>query len=305
MAIIPKTKTPESVYTTLLALAGGTGIIFYFLLGMWGLGILFIVLGSTTNLYTASGVSAYNAQILVNSITGEMRVIFPGINFKLPWEKPQEDENGNLRFIDLRVELSEPAKTETYASQDALMEVKYVYTIRPDISQGFGEDAGEKILIFSSFEPSAIKEKGKSLFSQLLSDYYSTQPGENLLKKALINRIVFGTEDQPKPVIKEFERKHGVEVTVRLEDSDFDKATQKFRDMISSAKSFNEAVNKLIGGGMERLQAEKVVKLMNLEGYNEKDINLNVNAPHLTNLQNVTMMGGLIDENKTTKGGKK
>ncbi|MBK5215558.1 MAG: hypothetical protein JJE53_01980 [Candidatus Pacebacteria bacterium] len=49
---------------------------------------------------------------------------------------------------------------------------------------------------------------------------------------------------------------------------------------------------------MEKSKAEKMVKLMNLNGYTEKDINLNVNAPDLKNLRDVTMMGGLNDDKK-------
>lgn len=308
---IPSTKTPAYTIWILLAIVTGLGIFLYSLLGIWGIFILLVFLAFSTPLYTESNVPAFNALILVNSWTGGMRVIFPGINFKFPWENAQEEDN-KKKYIDLRVELSE-VLSETYASQDALMETKYVYTIRPNISEDNGEDAGEKILIYSSFESSAIKAKGRALFSMLLSDYYGSKPGKELLDKAKINKKVFGpTEEEEEDAIKKFEEKHGVEVSVRLEDSDFDKATQKFRDMISGAKSIDEAITvfmtdtKLPDGtiikGMERPQAEKFVKLLNTEGYSEKDFNLNVNAPHLTNLRDVSIIGGLTDDKK---GGKK
>ena len=296
--IIPKTKTPDDVISILIVIAVVLGLFLGLLLGLWGILILLVFLAFSTPLYTG-GVPAFHALVLTNSWTGKMRVVFPGINFKLPWEQAQDD------CIDLRVELSEPALPETYVSLDALMEVKYVYTIRPDISEEHGEDAGEKILIYCSFETSAIKGKGKALFSMLLSDYYGGKPGDQLLNKDFINEEVFGTEENPQESIRKFEKKHGVKVTVRLEDSDFDKATQKFRDMISAAKSFDEAIKKLVAGGMGQTQAEKIVKLMNLDGYTEKDFNLNVNAPHLTNLRDVSILGGgLMGEDKK-KGAKK
>lgn len=295
--IIPKTKTPANIISILLAMAGGLGILLFFLLGLWGILILFVFLAFSNSLYT-SGVPAFHALILVNSWTGTMRVVFPGINWKLPWENTQDE------YIDLRVELSE-APSETYASQDAMMEVKYVYTIRPNISEENGEDAGEKILIFSSFEPSAIKSKGKALFSMLLSDHYGDEVGENLLAKEKINEKVFGTEERKIDKITAFEVKHGVQVTVRLEDSDFDKATQKFRDMISGAKSFDEAIDTLVKGGRRtQPQADKIMKLMNLDGYTETDFNLNVDAPHLTNVRDITVLGGLGSQSKGKVGKK-
>jgi hypothetical protein len=294
--IIPKTKTPANIISILLAMVVGLGILLFFLFGLWGILILFVSLAFSTSLYT-SGVPAFHALILVNSWTGTMRVVFPGINWKLPWEDTQDE------YIDLRVELSE-APSETYASKDALMEAKYVYTIRPNISEENGENAEEKILRFSSFEPSAIKEKGKALFSMLLSDHYGDNVGADLLAKEKINEEVFGTEEKKADKIIAFEKKHGVQVTARLEDSDFDKATQKFRDMISGAKSFDEAIAILVEGGRTPVQAEKIVKLMNLDGYTETDFNLNVDAPHLTNVRDITVLGGLGSQSKGKEGKK-
>ncbi|HUC88518.1 MAG TPA: hypothetical protein VMR49_00615 [Candidatus Paceibacterota bacterium] len=313
--IVPSTKTPEYIVPILLAIMIGLGILLCLFLGLgkWGLLILLACLASTTSLYTESNIPAFHAIIILNIFTGKMRTAFSGVNFKLPWEKVQHEAE-EKKYIDLRVDLKEVCE-ETYASSDALMEVKYVYTIRPDISEDDEDekDAGEKILLFSSFEPSAIKSKGRALFSMLLSDYYGRNPGEKLLNKALINKEIFGDDEQkPKQPILEFEKNHGVQVTVRLEDSDFDKATQKFRDMISGAKSIDQAIvalmtdTKLPDGtiikGMERPQAEKVVKLMNLDGYKEQDFNLNVTAPDLKNVRDITVLGGLAEEKK---GGKK
>ncbi len=293
--IIPSTKTPNDVYSILIATVLVSLLFFGSLLGIWGIMIVGLILAFTTQYYTESTIPAFHAGILKNSFTGKMRVLFPGVNFKLPWEEAQE------KTIDLRIELTEPSKPETYDSLDAEMTVTCVSTFRPDLTECFGEDVGEKILLFSSFEPKAIQEKGKALFSMLLSDYYASKQGKDLLKKEEINNTVFGTETNPNIKILNFEKRHGVEVTVRLTDSDFSKAAQKFRDMISGADSIDKAINKLVSGGMERSKAEKMVKLMNLDGYTEKDINLNVNAPDLKNLRDVTMLGSANDEKKGKK----
>jgi hypothetical protein len=295
--IIPKTKTPKNVYYILVVMIIILGLFLYYLIGIFGIILLFVFLGFSTPLYTEGKVPTYHALILVNSITGAMRTVFPGINFKLPWENAQKNEAGEKDYKDLRVELREVCE-ETYASQDALMETKYVYTVRPNLS---GDNPGKDVILFYSFEPDAIKSKTRAKISMLLSDHYGKSEGEKLLNKQFINENVLGTDENPSKVIEKLEEILGAEITACLEDSDFDKATQKFRDMISGAKSFDAAIQKLIAGGRDPKQAEKILKLMHFDGYTETDFNLNVDAPHLTNVRDITVLGGL----GSTKGGKK
>jgi hypothetical protein len=292
--IVPKTETPDSVYVGLVSIIIAIGIILLLIVGCNMLIpiILFVILGLTTQFYT-HGVPAYHSLSLVSQWSGDMRVIFPGVNFKFPWEKPHEDG-----CLDLRVELSEVCK-ETYAAIDTLMKTEYVYTIRPNLS---GDNPGEDIILYSSFEPEALKAKGRALFSMLLSDYYGKNKGDDLLKKEEINKEVFGTELNPSKKIMEFEKNHGAEVTILLKDSDFDERTQDFRDSVSKAKSMNEAIKVLMDGGMSRPDAEKFVKLMNTDGYTQKDFNLSAVAPDLQNLRDVTILGSVNDDKK---GGKK
>lgn len=207
----------------------------------------------------------------------------------MPWES-------NTQEVDLRVDLKEVLE-ETYASADALMETRYVYTIRPDFS---GTDGGEKIVLYASYEASAIKGSGRALFSMLLSDYFGKHSGQDLLDKSLINRETF-ERASGSSLIDEFERSHGVKVTVRLEYSGFNQRTQKFRDMVSGAKSFDQAVEALVrdGNGMTREEAVKIAKLMNLEGVRE--YNINVHAPDLRNLRDFTVLGGPGDEHGKRK----
>lgn len=306
--IIPATKTPGSIFGFWI----GTILLLLLFLcsffGAFGLVITCIIL-AFPDLYRESGVPAYHSLNLVNSITGNMRVVFPGFNLKFLWEKAQKDG-----LLDLRVDIKEVCE-ETYASKDALMKTKYVYTIKPDLSDRFGTDAAQKILTYSSFEPSAIQTKGRALFSMLLSDHYAEKPGDELLKKETINKAVFLKPNSNNFVnsIEEFERTHACEVTVRLEDSDFDERAQKFRDMISGADSIEKAIAILMKGRtlddgtkiapMSRPQAEKFIKLGNFDGFTENDFNLNVAAPDLKNLRDVTILGTGGVNNK--KGGKK
>jgi hypothetical protein len=134
---------------------------------------------------------------------------------------------------------------------------------------------------------------GHALFSRLLSDHYGENPGENLLKKGAIENAVFHHNAE----ILEFQNDHGVRASVHLEDSDFDKKTQEYRNMIVGAKSYGEAVQKLVEvGKMSQEKAEGIIKLMNLSSnVSESNVNIAIEAPDLRNMQsiNITGTGGL------------
>jgi hypothetical protein len=286
---MPKTRTPGSVWWVLAGLAGLMVMLLCALLSPlifnwgWFLGVIvsFVIFGFTTNYYTET-VPGFFARILLNQLTGTQRTIFQGLHPKLPWESITRD-------VDLRVDLKD-VLSETYASLDALMETKYVYTMRPQLTGG-------AVILYASYESEALKQSIRSLLSMLLSDYYGKHNGPQLLDKLLINREVF--EYDSEGLIARFEKEHGVAVTARLEDSDFDAATQAARDTVSRAKSFSDAVQKLVDGGMDRVEAEKVAKLMNLPGVQEYIVSLK--AEGVENLRDFTILGGLGGQ----KGGKK
>jgi len=294
---MPETKTPGWVYGLLLLIAAAIGLLLWMLLGFWGIILTFVILGFTTEIYTAT-VQGFDAHIVLNHLTGVQRTIFQGMNFKLPWEQVQEEK------VDLKVELNEVVKDETYTAKDALMHVKYVYTIRPDVSSEKPEDPeddpGRKVILYASYEPDAIKMAGRAVFSSRLSDYFARRNGQTLLQKAKITRALFG----PGKLV-DFEKEHGVKVEVTLEDVDFDEQTQRSRDMLSQATSFDTAVETLVkdGKGMTREEAVRVAKLMNFDDVSETNLNVNVVAPDLVNLRDVTVLGGVGLGDK--KGGKK
>jgi hypothetical protein len=162
---MPRATTPPRVFVILVGLALLGGVALFVLLGVWGIVLLFGILGTTTGVYTKT-VDGYRALIVLDQWNGVQRTLFQGTNFALPWES-------NTQEVDLRVDLKEVLE-ETYASADALMETRYVYTIRPDFS---GTDGGEKIILYASYDASAIKGSGRALFSMLLSDYFGKHSG--------------------------------------------------------------------------------------------------------------------------------
>lgn len=294
--IIPSTKTPFEVYAILFMMGFVlTVFISYFLGFKWGLIISFIILGGTTSFYTVNNIPMFHALILMG-INGSMRIIFPGkMNLKLPWEQAQEG------YIDLRIETSEVCN-DTYPSKDALMKTQYVYSFRPDLREGPGRNIEGSIIKFSSFEISAIKGKAKALFSMLLSDHYAKTEGEKLTNKEDINKKLFGKKGSPSKAITEFEKEHGVEISVRLSDSDFDSNVQAYRDKVAGAKSINDIRNIFIkddilddgtvAKGVSPEAADQMIKLMEFDGYKETVLNLKIDAPDLKNLQNVNVLGG-------------
>lgn len=283
--VMPKTCTPASVYFLLVVMAVLTWGLFYWLLGFFGTILTFVLFASTTGVYTKT-VPGYTAWIILNNWTGYQRTLFQGLNFTLPWESFTKD-------VDLKVDLKDVNK-ESYAAADGSMDVKYIYTIRPDTT---GDNPGAKIIRFASYEPDAIKMAGRACFSMSLSDYYSDKPTESLLSKAAINKAVF--EDDPVAVqrVKDFEDKHGVKCTVQLEDSDRNAATQAAIDSESKAKSLAKAAKILSEQGWNEALAQKTVRQLNLPNVEEYIISLD--AKGLENLHDFTVLGGL------GKGGKK
>lgn len=284
---MPRTETPVDVYFWLLILTGLLGLIFFFLFGIVGIMLMILTLAFTTPVY-AETTPGFHAIILLNHLTGTQRTVFQGLNFKLPWETVEK--NGGVKaYIDLRVDIHQKLN-ETYPTQDGLMKTEYVDTFRPDFS---GDNPGDKIILFATFEAETIKTELRALLSQMLSDHYGKNTCADLLNKDGIMETVFKS-NIGKKLIGDFEDEHAVKVSVRLTDSDYDKRTQKFRDTISAAKSFNEAIKKLMetDAKMTIESATRIVKLMNLENTSEVMYDVDLDAKGLENLRDVNLFPG-------------
>lgn len=300
--IVPATKTPPGVFLFLIFATGTIGLILCSFLGVWGFIPLCLIFAFSTSLYTENGIPTFHGLIMQNG--DKMRIIFPGIfNLKYPWEKAQRTPDGKKKYRDLTAEIGE-VTSETYATQDGIMDVKYTWSIRPSL---IGKNPEEDFLIYCYYtdkDNDYLKTAGRALFSQLLSDYFSRRNCKDLLNKEFIQNQVFGSEDFssvfPIPAkMTSFMKKHGAICHVTVEDSDLDPKIQDYRNLVAEAKSVDDAINALMKGGMNRVNAEKFIKLMKApEGYKETDFNLNVDAPHLTNLQNVTLMGAVGSNKK-------
>lgn len=291
--VMPKTCRPRLVVPTLAVIAFLTWAIACWLLGFFlGTILTLAIIAGSTATYTRT-TPGYMAWIILNHLTGRQRTLFQGLNFVYPWEKFTEE-------VDLRVDLKSVEK-ETYATQDGSMDARYVFTIRPDTTKDCpGDDPGEKIILFASYEHDAIIMAGRAIFSMSLSDYYGKSLMEDLLDKEKINKAVFEDDADVVSLIQKFEKSHGVKVTVQLEDSDRSAETQAARNSESKAKSLAEAVKILVSEGWNEELAQKTVRQLNLPNVSEWIISLD--AKGLENLQHLSIPGS---EKLLPKGGKK
>jgi hypothetical protein len=270
------------VVVTLLVIIGVLGLLMFSLLGVPGIIILFIVLAFTTEVYTQD-VQEYHALTVLNSFTGIQRVMFQGRTGKLPWERA-----GTL--VDLRSEIKDIPQETWATAAGAMMEAKYIYLLHP-------MPTPTGIITYAGYTKDTVKAAARNLFSMMLSDHFGlcTDPIQ-LLKKDTVNKTVFEKDDgTPKDKILKFEIAYGVMSFAKLEDVDFDEATQKARDTITNARSFDEAVDILMAErkdgkpGMARADAEMVAKLANFPNVSEN----NINVKGLENLRSGTLVGGL------------
>lgn len=279
---IPSAKTPLRIILELIGCAMGVYALTSWILenNFWGLVVTLITFAFSTNVWTQD-VPEFNAMTILNKFTGIQRVLFQGRTGKLPWEQP-----GTL--VDLRSELKDILQETWPTKQGTSMDAKYVYLLHPRATE-------KDVLAYASFTQDTVKAAARNLFSLMFSDHFGLcEEPEDLLKKAEVNKIFESTDGKKK--IHDFEDKYGVKAHASLEDVDFDKATQEARDTISRASSIDEAINKLIKSGMNRPDAEKIVRMMNIPGIQEFIIS--VDAKGLESLHDVTVLGGLGKVNK-------
>ena len=275
---IPPAKTPLLVVVGLIGIAAGLWALVSWTLEdkFWGFIVTLVVTALSTRAWTQE-VPEFNGMTILNKPAGTQRALFQGRTGKLPWEQA-----GTL--VDLRSELKEILQETWSTKQGTSMDAKDVYILHPRATE-------KDVLAYASFTQDTVKTAARNLFTVMLSDHFGIcEEPENLLKKTEVIKAVFESPDGEKR-IKAFQDKYGVEAHASLEDVDYDEETQKARDIVSKATSIDDAINKLIASGMNRPDAEKIVRMLNVPGVQEFIIS--VDAKGLENLHDVTMLGGL------------
>ncbi len=298
-----KTKIKGYVFGRLLTIVVILGAILIWLFELlWGSVILLVALAFIRSKYT-NYTKPFTAKLVLDSFGSKkkIRCLRKGLN----WIAPGETFG---QTIDLKTEIK-GVEEETYTTKVGKILAKYVYSMNPD------RTSDEALITYASFEPDAIKQAARALFSMTLSDYFRNKiDDEDILHKSEINKKLFGERDSLvnplTEIVQAFAKRHGVIVKeVRLEDVDFDEEVQRARDTVSKAKSVREAVEMLMEAkdgkpGMEKEKAEKYAAMMNIPSLKENTINLNVTGLDKLEHANVVFPGNLGDDDKK-KGGKK
>ncbi len=292
----PTTIVPGYVPARLATIVIGIFMLFFWIFN-WNLFfptvITLLVMAGMRPMFTRY-VHPFTGQLVVDGLGREnkIRCMFKGLR----WIAPGETLGA---ILDLKTELKEPVP-QTWQSTNALMVTQYVYTVKVDAS---GYNAGEKVVLYASFEPNTIKMNARALISKLFSDYYREKPSSALKNKAQIEEAVFGSGTPGRRQLEKFEADHGCKISCTLEDSDVDKATQAVLDTSAKVEGIADAAKVLVDKGWPPEEARKVVKMLNLP--NMRDIFINLDAKGLEELRHFSMLGNLEEDDKGKKGGRK
>ncbi len=284
----PTTTVPGYVPGRLLLMTLMIGAALVWVFGpFWGAVVLLVVLACLVPMFTPY-VEPFTVRLVLDAlVTKEIRCLRKGLNVIAPGEVLGA-------IIDIKKDIKGVMKDETYPTKLGKVKAKYIYSFAPD------DSSDEALRIYASYEPDAIEQAGRALFSTTLSDYFrDKETDEDILHKSEINRKLF--EDSA--LLKKFAKEHGVQYPeVTLEDVDFDAQVQKYRDAVAGAKSFGDGVKMLKKKGMQQETAEKYMRLLT-DVMNVHEHIFTVDAPDLKNLTHISVMGGLGTTEK--KGGKK
>lgn len=333
---IPKTITPKSVWSWNITFLVVGYVICSILLSPffdegnnWLAGGLVSLLG--LGIAIASGIITeeipdFHGVLIFNPWAKTRRVLFPGFSFKLPWEKVEHDNNGAVVLTSL-VRAISSKETKIHPTNDPAENMETSLLIHMRINTTLkkegeklvpitDEEAAENFIRFRSIKEDALTEIVRMEVEKMYAEYYGNKEMEDLLKPHAIQKAVMEVEgeSEKKDVkkgtivkineekIKDMEEKNGVSIGIVLDSSKPDKATQDMKRTPAIAEALNDAIKKLVGGGMNKDQARRAALILDPNNdYTEERFDLHIKAPDLKNVRDITVLGGL--EHK--KGGKK
>jgi len=315
---IPQTITPLSVWV-------GNGILLFVIWATvtvllvpfseewaptWGLFVTFLTLGIAiySGIITQEIVD-FHGVLLFNPWARTRRVLFQGLSFKLPWEKVEEDGNGNIVLTSLMRTISSK-ETKGHPSKDpaVTMEAALLIHLKINIS-GTSEQAAENFVRFRGvIKEEALTEVVRATIEKMFAEYYAEHEMQDLLKPNVIQEAVMG-DQKNKDVIKAMEEKYGSSIGVVLESSKANKATQDMMRTPAMASALAVAIKKLIDdGGMDPEPARRAALLLDPNtDYKEdrEEYHITLDAPdlqHLTNLRDVNIVPvGALGKGKEKK----
>lgn len=239
----------------------------------------------------------YHGVLLFNPWSKTRRVVFPGLNWKLPWEAL---ETGTLRS--LRKEVSFEGKILSPTNDPAeTMEVEILIHMLLNL-HGSPHQVAENFLKLQAVEEHGLVAIVKAQVIAMVVSFFGKSEMEGLLDVNRIRHAIFESEEN-RNTISALEEKYGVHIGIELRGSRPDEKTAKLKTLPAKAEALRVAIDKLSNGDMMSLEeAKRVVMLADLDtAYSEEVFRLDIQAPDLRNLRNVTVTPGLLKP----KGGKK
>ena len=299
---IPRTLTPISVWGWNITFVIMGYVICSVLLspffegnGNWLMGGLITLAG--LGITIASGIFAveivdFHGVLLFNPWAKTRRVLFPGLSFKLPWEKVEHNDKGEIVLTSL-VRTVSTKETKIHPTNDPAvnMEASLLIHMRIDTS-GTDEEAAENFIRFRSIKEEALTEIVRMEIEKMFAEYYGGKEMKDLLKPNVIEEAVRKVPDNDEK-IKEMEKKNGVSIGFILDSSKPDKATQDMKRTPAMAEALATAMKKLEEGGIKDpdMRRRMAMILDPTNDYTEERFDLHITAPDLKNLEHASFVG--------------
>jgi len=311
---IPKTITPNSVWEGLVVLLSVSLVFWTILMGIfidpsWALlwSLFITLLGSGVAISSGTiteDIVDFHGVLLFNPWAKKRRVLFQGFSFKLPWEKIEHNDEGNVVLTSLvRAISTTETKNCTTIDPAVAMDATLTIHLRIKIKGVSPEQAAENFIRFRDIKEDSLTGIIRSEVEKMFAEYYAENKKDNLLKPHVVQQAVCGDPDNQE-IIREMERKYGVEIGIVLSSSKADKATQDMMRAPAMTDALVESISKLKAIGVEPEPARRTAMTLDPNNnYTEESFNLNVNvdAPDLKNMTHVNFVGAPIPTKR--KGG--
>jgi hypothetical protein len=299
---IPKTITPWLVWIGIGALAFLVWVICTLTLTSEKVGLFLTLIALGVAIFSgviAVDVVDFHGVLVFDPWRKKRRVFFSGLHFKLPWEKVEEDGDGNIVLTSLvRTVSSKETKPHPTNDPAAVVEASLLIHIRVNISGVSAQEAADNFIRFRSIKEEALTEIVRVEIEKMFAEYYGDKPVNELLKPHVIQKAVMEIPDNITKIQK-MEEKYGINIGVVLESSKPDKATQDMMRTPAIAEALRKAMSKLMENeGMDVDQARRAALILDPNNdYTEERFDLHVAG--LENARDITVVGD------PRKGGKK
>lgn len=308
---IPQTLTPWWVFRVNIILLGAIWAILFFFFGTFSstVATLLILSGAIAFGIIAEEMPDFEGALVFDSLFNKRRVIFSGLNFKLPWEKREEKTTNLKRVVSSK-------GVENFSTNDPAENMQASLTVHMRVSLGGGpEEANDNFVRFRSIEEDALTTVVRQRIVKMFAAYYASKKNgqgemENLLNPSAIQQAVLNDPDN-QTIIRAMQDQYGADIGVELGSSNPDAETKKLKRTPARAEALATARGKLMAKGpngeegMTKEEATRAALLIDETAeFSEQRIDLDVNASGLENLHDVSFIPpGMLGAGK--KGDKK